>query len=49
MHVDFIDRNLQAENRARKAAEKNDAWQKHTAIVRGNADIKFVGEKFIRI
>ena len=40
---------MKAENRQRKAEEKNDAWQKHTAIVRGNADIKFVGEKFNRI
>lgn len=39
---------LKAENRQRKAEEKNDAWQKHTAIVRGNAGVKFEGMEFAR-
>ena len=39
---------MKAGNRARKAEEKNNAWQKHTTIVRGNAGVKFIGADFKR-
>ena len=40
---------MKAENQQRKAEERNNAWQKHMKIVRGNAKIIFFTEKFIRV
>ena len=40
---------MKAENQQRKAEERNNAWQKHMTIVRGNAKIIFFTEKFIRV
>ena len=40
---------MRAENQQRKAEEKNSAWKKHTAIVRGNAGVRFEGIGFARM
>lgn len=40
---------FQAENQRRLAAEKNETWQCHTGIQRGNAGVVFRGMEFVRV
>lgn len=46
--VDRLREQVRRENEARRAAEKNGSWCRHTAIVRGGAGTVFEGMEFRR-
>ena len=40
---------IEQQNQSRKAEEKNDNWRCHTQLERGNAQVRFEGERFQKI